>query len=72
MSVQYLESNGDKRRELSVRMLSGDMTVSNKETEEAFAIDPYFDVNEIPLDGMDPSHPALFAADTMWDHFARL
>jgi len=53
-------------------MQGGDLTVSNKEMAEAFAIDPHFDVNEIPLDGMDPSHPALFSNDTLWDHFARL
>ncbi|MBL4681738.1 MAG: cytochrome P450 [Pseudomonadales bacterium] len=48
------------------------MTVSNKEIADAFEIDPHFDVNKIPLDDIDPSHPALFANDTVWDHFARL
>ncbi len=72
MSVQYLHSSNEKRHELSARMQGGDLTVSNKEMAEAFAIDPHFDVNEIPLDGMDPSHPALFSNDTLWDHFARL
>ena len=72
MGVQYLESNGQQRHELAARMSEGDMTVSNKEVEKAFAIDPHYDVNEIPLEDLDPSHPALFSNDTMWGHFARL
>ncbi len=72
MSVQYTEKNGDARKALTKRMLAGDMTVSNKEIAAAYEIDPHFDVNDIPLDSMDPSHPALFQHDTLWDHFARL
>ena len=72
MGVQYLESNGQTRHALAARMSEGDMTVSNREIEDAYAIDPHYDVNEIPLDGMDPAHPSLFLNDTMWDHFARL
>ena len=72
MSVQYTEKNGDARKALTERMLQGDMTVSNKEVTAAYEIDPYFDVNDIPLDSIDPSHPALFQHDTLWDHFARL
>ncbi|MFT5208518.1 MAG: cytochrome P450 [Flavobacterium sp.] len=72
MSVQYRETNGDKRHELSKRMQGGDLSISNKEVADAFAIDPFFDVNDIPLDDLDPAHPALFANDTVWDHFARL
>ena len=72
MSVQYTEKNGDARKALTERMLQGDMTVSNKEVAAAYEIDPYFDVNDIPLDSIDPSHPALFQHDTLWDHFARL
>ncbi|XOV90716.1 MAG: cytochrome P450 [Pseudomonadota bacterium] len=53
-------------------MGEGDLTVSNKEVAQAFAIDPHFPVDEIPLDGLDPSHPALFEHDTLWEHFARL
>jgi cytochrome P450 len=72
MSVQYIEKNGDTRKALSQRMQDGDMTVSNKEVADAYQIDPFFDVNDIPLDSIDPSHPALFQNDTLWDHFARL
>ena len=72
MSVQYLDPNGETRHALMERMKSGDLTVSNKEVASAFAIDPHFDVNEIPLDSLDPSHPALFESDTLWEHFARL
>ncbi|MFT5794145.1 MAG: hypothetical protein ACI9OF_002199, partial [Saprospiraceae bacterium] len=71
MSVQYIEKNGDTRKALSQRMQDGDMTVSNKEVADAYQIDPFFDVNDIPLDSIDPSHPALFQNDTLWDHFAR-
>ncbi len=72
MSVQYTEKNGDARKALTERMLQGDMTVSNKEVAAAYEIDPYFDANEIPLNSIDPSHPALFQHDTLWEHFARL
>jgi cytochrome P450 len=72
MSVQDIEKNGDTRKALSQRMQDGDMTVSNKEVADAYEIDPFFDVNDIPLDSIDPSHPALFQNDTLWDHFARL
>ena len=46
MGVQYLESNGQTRHALAARMSEGDMTVSNKEIEEAFAIDPHYDDRE--------------------------
>ena len=59
MIVQYTEKNGDARKALTERMLQGDMTVSNKEVAAAYEIDPYFDVKDIPLDSIDPSHPAL-------------
>jgi len=72
MAVQHLEADNTKREALAARLSTGDMTVSNKDVADAFAIDPHFDVNEIPLDDIDPSHPALFASDTVWDHFARL
>jgi len=72
MAVQHLEADNTKRHELAARLSTGDMTVSNKVIADAFAIDPHYDVNEIPLNDIDPSHPALFAADTVWDHFARL
>ena len=72
MAVQHIEADSTKRRELGERLSKGDMTVSNREISEAYAIDPHFDVNKIPLDDLDPSHPSLFASDTMWEHFARL
>ena len=72
MSVQYLDRNGERRASLMARAKNGDLTISNKEMVDAFAINPHFDVDQIPLDGLDPSHPALFAHDTMWAHFARL
>ena len=67
MSVQYINQDPEQRRSLLNRVKEGDLGISNKEMTEAFAIDPHFDVNKIPLDGMDPSHPALFANDTMWE-----
>lgn len=72
MAVQHLEPDNTKRHELAARLSTGDMTISNKVIADAFAIDPHFDVNDIPLEDLDPSHPSLFASDTVWDHFARL
>ncbi|MBT4161900.1 MAG: cytochrome P450 [Gammaproteobacteria bacterium] len=48
------------------------MTVSNKEVADAFAINPSYDPYSVPLDDLDPSHPALFLNDTLWPHFERL
>jgi cytochrome P450 len=53
-------------------MRSGDLTVSNKDIRDAFAIDPHYNAEDIPLESLDPSHPSLFAEDTLWDHFSRL
>lgn len=72
MSVQYVEQDDVKRKALTARMMEGDLTVLNSEVVEAFKIDPHFNVNDIPLDDLDPSHPALFSNDTLWEHFARL
>jgi cytochrome P450 len=72
MGVQYIERDDTKRRDLSARMQNGDLTVSNKEVMDVFRIDPRFDPHEIPLNDLDPSHPALFANDTLWEHFSRL
>ena len=72
MSLQYLDQDSTKREALLSRINGGDLTVSNQEMTEAFAIDPFYDVNEIPLQDLDPSHPALFSNATHWDHFARL
>ena len=72
MSVQYIDQDSTRRKELTSRMRSGDLTVSNKDIRDAFAIDPHYNVNDIPLESLDPSHPSLFAEDTLWEHFARL
>lgn len=72
MTVQYVEQNGDKRAALMARQRAGDLTISNREMVDAFEIDPHFNVNDIPLEHLDPSHPALFSNDTHWEHFARL
>lgn len=72
MSVQYVEQDDVRRKALSARMMAGDLTVLNSDVVEAFKIDPHFNVNDIPLEDLDPSHPALFASDTLWEHFARL
>ena len=72
MSDQYLGDNSEDRKALLARMRVGDLTVSNKEVASAFEIDPGFDPYSIELDSIDPSHPALFVADTLWPHFERL
>lgn len=72
MTQVFLGSSDEERMALIKRSRSGDMTVSNKEVAKAFAIQPDYDPYEIPLDQMDPSHPALFLNDTLWPHFERL
>lgn len=72
MNNQYLNPDDQNRNALSERLRGGDLTVSNKELQAAWAIDPHYPAADIPLDRLDPSHPALFAHDTLWDHFARL
>ncbi len=72
MSSQYLGSSDEERRALIARSRSGDMTVSNREMAEAFAIDPNYDPYSIPLEHVDPSHPALFLHGTHWNHLKRL
>ncbi len=62
----------EKRAEIVRRMRSGDMTVSNLEVKEAFAIDPHHDPYSVPLQELDPGHPALFQNDSLWKHFERL
>mgnify|MGYP001232736326 CR=1 FL=1 len=62
----------DQQSDLRERMRAGDVTYSNKEVMEAFAIDPFRDPDSIPLDEIDPSHPSLFANGTHWGHFERL
>ena len=72
MSQQYIRSSDEERKALVARSRSGDMTVSNKEMMEAFAIDPNYDPYSIPLDSVDPSHPSLFLNGTHWAHLERL
>ena len=72
MANKYIGSSDEERRALIKRSRSGDMTVSNREVAEAFAIDPHYDPYEVPLDEVDPSHPALFLNGTHWPHLKRL
>ena len=72
MTQIYLQSSDEERKRLVERTRSGDMTVSNKDVAEAFAIDPNYDPYSIPLDEMDPSHPSLFLHETFAPHFERL
>ena len=72
MSEQFIGSSDEERKALVTRMREGDMTVSNKEVAEAFNIDPHYDPYSVSLDELDPSHPTLFAQDTLWPHFERL
>ncbi len=72
MTQIYLQSSDEERKRLVERTRGGDMTVSNKEVAEAFAIDPHYDPYRIPLDKVDPSHPALFLNETFAPHFERL
>lgn len=70
MSEQATQA--EKRAAIRARQEAGDMTVSNAEVMEAYAIDPHYDPYSVPLDEMDPAHPSLFANDTLWPHFERL
>jgi cytochrome P450 len=69
---QYLHSSDEERRALLARARGGDMTVSNREMQHAFAIDPFHDPYDLPLEQVDPSHPSLFLNGTHWPHFRRL
>ena len=72
MTTQYVGSSDEERKALVSRTRSGDLTISNREMFEAFKIDPDYDAYGVPLDKMDPVHPALFANNTLWPHFERL
>ncbi len=69
---RYLNGSDAERRALLDRARGGDMTVSNQEMREAFAIDPHYDPYSVGLDDVDPSHPSLFQNGTHWGHFERL
>jgi cytochrome P450 len=45
---------------------------SNEELWQEWAIDVHADPASIPLNAMDPAHPSLFEADTIWGYFERL
>ncbi|MCB1693547.1 MAG: cytochrome P450 [Pseudomonadales bacterium] len=62
----------DTQPSVKERLRRGDLQVSNREVLEAFAIDPDYDPYSVPIDKMDPGHPALFQNDTLWSHFERL
>ena len=72
MSQQYVSSSDAERKDLMLKMRTGDRSISNKKIAEIFAIDPFMDAYDLELDELDPSHPALFANDTLWPHFERL
>ena len=72
MSEVFLGSSDEERKTLIAKSRSGDLTVSNKDVAEAFAIKPDYDPYSIDLDDVDPSHPGLFLHDTLWPHFERL
>jgi len=72
MSEMYIQSSDEERKSLLERTRAGDMTVSNKQIKDAFAIDPNIDPYTVSLDSIDPSHPALFANDSWQGHFERL
>ena len=72
MSEVFLGSSNEERKALIAKSRSGDLTVSNKDVAEAFAIKPDYDPYSIDLDDVDPSHPGLFLHDTLWPHFERL
>lgn len=66
------EQQKQLRESIRERQSRGDMTVSNREVMDAYAIDPNIDPYSIPLDEMDPSHPSLYEADTFQPYFQRL
>ncbi|MDA1075569.1 MAG: cytochrome P450 [Proteobacteria bacterium] len=72
MTQQYTGSSDEVRKSIVQRSRAGDMTVSNREVAEAFAIDPQYDPYAISLDRVDPSHPSLFLHGTHWKHLQRL
>jgi len=45
---------------------------SNEEIWQEWAIDVHADPGSLPLETLNPAHPSLFEADTMWGYFDRL
>jgi cytochrome P450 len=54
------------------RKMLEDPTISNAEKMKLWEIDPHRDPYKLPLAALDPGHPQLFEADTMWRYFERL
>jgi cytochrome P450 len=72
MTQQYISSSDEERTALLSRIRGGDLSVSNREIRDVFAIDPDYDPYDVPLDAVDPSHPTLFLHGNHWKHFERL
>ncbi|MBT7542150.1 MAG: cytochrome P450, partial [Gammaproteobacteria bacterium] len=51
---------------------SAQVSVTNRETQEKWAIDVHQDPAEIPLAELDPGHPSLFEHDKFEPYFERL
>ncbi|MEX0942367.1 MAG: cytochrome P450 [Pseudomonadales bacterium] len=66
------ETSESEKASIKERIRRGDLSASNREVLEAYAIDPHYDPYAIPLESLDPGHPALFQHDTLWPHFKRL
>lgn len=47
-------------------------SISNREVQDRWAIDVNVDPMNIPLEQLDPCHPALFEADKFKPYFDRL
>ncbi len=54
------------------KKLLEDPSVSNAEKMALWPIDVHQDPNSMPLDALNPAHPALFEAGTFWPYFERL
>jgi len=54
------------------RKILEDPSVSNAAKLALWPIDVHQDPNKLPLDQLNPAHPDLFEADTMWPWFERL
>ena len=53
-------------------MPDNEFPLSNQEARNKWEIDHKVDPYSIPLDELDPAHPALFEHDTFWPYFERL
>ena len=56
----------------SAEQVNEAMRRSTKEWRDAWPLDPHQDPYEVPLDYLDPAHPALFKANTVLPWFERL